>query len=420
MRKADDLVVAEVDADHPLGQSRLERLLDHQPAAREVRLTALDELVERDAPRYGSPRGMLHPSRSPGAARPSRRRYRPCPGAASARAARAGRGGPGAPLGAVRGRRRGASGAPAHPGGVDEHLLGSHLAITSGWADTQTPASPTSRSSGSSRERSWPCSIGLTQTRTPSSRAAARAPRRRDAVGVDDRLGLRHRAPRTRRTSLAADRSRTFPAATTGSHSERQRSPTRTSASAIHGSGNEASAASRTTRWTPWRSRSSRRRIVGAFRPPKDGSRLATTSAALWARTMRPSRAQSARCASAYRTPSSSPRPNAVGDDWSNASPTGVATGARRAQVRVDELHGHRALADGRRAALGRAGAHVARREDAGHARLEQVVGARVGAGEDEAVARRARRHRRATRCTATRRGRGTGTRTAGARRSSA
>ena len=43
----------------------------------------------------------------------------------------------------------------------------------------------------------------------------------------------------------------------------------------------------------------------------------------------------------------------------------------------VDELHGHRALADRGGAALGRAGADVAGGEDAGHARLEQAVGCR-------------------------------------------
>ncbi len=52
----------------------------------------------------------------------------------------------------------------------------------------------------------------------------------------------------------------------------------------------------------------------------------------------------------------------------------------------MDELHGHRSFADGGGAALGRAGANVAGGEDAGHARLEQVVGAGGVAGEDEAV----------------------------------
>ena len=55
--------------------------------------------------------------------------------------------------------------------------------------------------------------------------------------------------------------------------------------------------------------------------------------------------------------------------------------------MRVDELHGHRAFADGRRAALGRAGADVAGREHAGNVGLQQVVHVGRGAGEDEAVA---------------------------------
>ena len=45
----------------------------------------------------------------------------------------------------------------------------------------------------------------------------------------------------------------------------------------------------------------------------------------------------------------------------------------RAPEMGVDELHGHRALADRGRAALGRARADVAGREDARHARLEQV-----------------------------------------------
>ena len=52
----------------------------------------------------------------------------------------------------------------------------------------------------------------------------------------------------------------------------------------------------------------------------------------------------------------------------------------------VHELHGHRAFADGRRAALRRARADVARGEDAGDARLEQVGGSGRVAGDDEAV----------------------------------
>ena len=50
----------------------------------------------------------------------------------------------------------------------------------------------------------------------------------------------------------------------------------------------------------------------------------------------------------------------------------------RRAEMLVDELHGHRALAHRGRAALGRARADVAGREDAWHARLEQVLGVRA------------------------------------------
>jgi hypothetical protein len=55
-------------------------------------------------------------------------------------------------------------------------------------------------------------------------------------------------------------------------------------------------------------------------------------------------------------------------------------------EMRVDALHGHRALPHRRRAALGRAGADVAGRVDARHAGLQQVLGMRVGAREDEAV----------------------------------
>ena len=50
------------------------------------------------------------------------------------------------------------------------------------------------------------------------------------------------------------------------------------------------------------------------------------------------------------------------------------------------ELHRHGSLAHGRRAALGRTGTYVAGGEDAGHARLEEVVGVRSGTREDEAV----------------------------------
>ncbi len=55
-------------------------------------------------------------------------------------------------------------------------------------------------------------------------------------------------------------------------------------------------------------------------------------------------------------------------------------------EVLVDEAHDRRALADRGRAALDRAGAHVAGGVDAGDAGLEQAVGARLGAGEDEAL----------------------------------
>ena len=55
-------------------------------------------------------------------------------------------------------------------------------------------------------------------------------------------------------------------------------------------------------------------------------------------------------------------------------------------QVLVDEPHDHRALADRGGAALDRARADVAGGVDARDARLEQPVGAGVGAGEDEAV----------------------------------
>src|SRR6185312_16674096 len=65
--------------------------------------------------------------------------------------------------------------------------------------------------------------------------------------------------------------------------------------------------------------------------------------------------------------------------------PLSDSTGGTR-EVLVDELHGHRPLAYGRGATLAGAGPDVAGGEDAGHARLEQVVGAGCGAGEDEAV----------------------------------
>ena len=52
----------------------------------------------------------------------------------------------------------------------------------------------------------------------------------------------------------------------------------------------------------------------------------------------------------------------------------------------VYKLHGHSSLTHGGSAALGGPGADVAGGEDAGHACLEQVVGAGCAAGEDEAV----------------------------------
>ena len=60
-----------------------------------------------------------------------------------------------------------------------------------------------------------------------------------------------------------------------------------------------------------------------------------------------------------------------------------------RCEVLVDELHGHRALADGRGQRFVEP-TDIAGGEDAGHARLEQVLGAGRVAGEDEAVRRRA------------------------------
>ena len=52
----------------------------------------------------------------------------------------------------------------------------------------------------------------------------------------------------------------------------------------------------------------------------------------------------------------------------------------------VDELDSHRTFADGGGAAFGRAGADVTGREHTGDIGLEQVVGVRCCAGEDEAV----------------------------------
>src|SRR5436190_17586101 len=55
-------------------------------------------------------------------------------------------------------------------------------------------------------------------------------------------------------------------------------------------------------------------------------------------------------------------------------------------EVLVHELDGHRSLADGRRATLRRARAHVPGGENPRNARLEQVGGSGGVAGEEEAV----------------------------------
>ena len=81
----------------------------------------------------------------------------------------------------------------------------------------------------------------------------------------------------------------------------------------------------------------------------------------------------------------------------STSSRSGSRRGSRFAQVLVHEGDGHAALADRCGDTLDRAEAHVAAREDARHARLEQVRVALelpaprrrgVGAGEDEAALR--------------------------------
>src|ERR1041385_7935385 len=46
--EADDPVVGEVDPDHPVVDSRLKRLLDHQAAVFEIRSAALRKLAEAD------------------------------------------------------------------------------------------------------------------------------------------------------------------------------------------------------------------------------------------------------------------------------------------------------------------------------------------------------------------------------------
>src|SRR5581483_5990280 len=79
---------------------------------------------------------------------------------------------------------------------------------------------------------------------------------------------------------------------------------------------------------------------------------------------------------------------------FSSRFATSAAARSRRVSSRartfcepgVDELDSHGSFADGRGAALGRAGADVAGGEDARDAGLEQVLAVRRGAGEDEAV----------------------------------
>ena len=65
---------------------------------------------------------------------------------------------------------------------------------------------------------------------------------------------------------------------------------------------------------------------------------------------------------------------------------SGAWNGCRARKVVVDELDGHRPFAHSGCAALRRAGADVARGENAGHAGLEDGVCAGGIAGEDEAV----------------------------------
>jgi hypothetical protein len=54
--------------------------------------------------------------------------------------------------------------------------------------------------------------------------------------------------------------------------------------------------------------------------------------------------------------------------------------------VGVDELHGPLPFADGGGATLGRAGADVARRQDARHRRFEGFLAVGRGAGQDEPI----------------------------------
>ena len=86
----------------------------------------------------------------------------------------------------------------------------------------------------------------------------------------------------------------------------------------------------------------------------------------------------------------------------------------------VDELHCHRSFAHGCCAPFAGPRPDVAGGEDAGHARLEQVVGADGVAGEDEAVGSARDGVVEPFRARLLRRGRRRGTRTAAARRSSA
>src|SRR3954468_19917630 len=66
--------------------------------------------------------------------------------------------------------------------------------------------------------------------------------------------------------------------------------------------------------------------------------------------------------------------------------PDFLTTRSGLTEVRVDELDGHRALADRGGAALRRAGADTAGREHAGDARVEQVLAAGSRTGQDEAI----------------------------------
>jgi hypothetical protein len=61
--EAHDLVVAEVDADHPFGEAGLERLLYHEPAVREVRRATVEELVQAEPLGAASLRRVLNAQR---------------------------------------------------------------------------------------------------------------------------------------------------------------------------------------------------------------------------------------------------------------------------------------------------------------------------------------------------------------------